>query len=153
MLPSSQFFTRGNLGPSGGRVSVGLLGAGLGHEREKHGTLKECPRDLSGRVRSPVTRFLPHAFSPFLTAPTMALGGGWYRPLPPLGVQMSDLRLRGRQDCPGAELPLLYPGPPHIHPGFSARPGAMGAVALGSRGPGARLVLVPTASSGHPPGG
>jgi hypothetical protein len=26
MLPTSQFFTRGNLGPSGGRVSGGLLG-------------------------------------------------------------------------------------------------------------------------------
>lgn len=28
MLPTSQFFTRGNLGPSGGRVSGGLLGTG-----------------------------------------------------------------------------------------------------------------------------
>lgn len=30
MLPTSQFFTRGNLGPSGGLASGGLLRAGVG---------------------------------------------------------------------------------------------------------------------------
>ena len=56
------------LGPLRRLGQRGAVGSWAGsREREKHGTLRECPRDLSGRVRSPVTCFLPATC--FLTFP------------------------------------------------------------------------------------
>lgn len=68
MLPTSQFFTRGNLGPSGDRVGGGLLRAGVGSWGWNVFPFGRTPEILLTALIIPmICHLLAYIFSPLMT--------------------------------------------------------------------------------------
>lgn len=114
MLPTSQFFTRGNLGPSGGRVSGGLLGPGEG-SRERSVFPSGCaPRGSSGHINHPRDLLLGCLLLPYVSSVSAHrhVGGRqyWCPHLQTRGPRSE--KVGSLPETPWAQLVLQNPGLP-----------------------------------------